>query len=317
MNDLIALTALGGYLGAGKSTLLNEILDSPHSERIALIINDFGDVNIDAQLVRSRSADTLELTNGCVCCNLVDGMAAAIDRIRTMRPLPRLVVVEVSGVGDPATVAGWGDLPGFRRGGALVCVDPGTIERHAADRWVADTVRRQLRGADVILLTKTDVRPADDVARVRTWLRGIAPDAQLVERGDVAAMLRSGFAATAHRGTMPPDDEVSDSSHLQRHTAWTVTFASPVAPGDLERALRRLPEVVERVKGIVPVDQGEGPRRAVINRAGGVFELRDDGAWDRTPGRLVLIAPVPPGRIDDPTGDLTALALRSTYAEDR
>ncbi len=94
-----------------------------------MVVNDFGALNVDADLVRSRSEDTLELSNGCVCCSLADGMAAVMERLRAMDPPPDQVVVEVSGVGDPSKVAGWGDHPGFRRnGGAGVrrrAVDPG------------------------------------------------------------------------------------------------------------------------------------------------------------------------------------------------
>lgn len=311
MTGPITLTVLGGYLGAGKTTLLNEILASPTEERIAVIVNDFGEVNIDAQLVRSRSSDTLELSNGCVCCSLVDGMSATMERVRAMRPAPQRALVEVSGVGNPGAVAAWGDLPGFRRGGSLVCVDPGTIEQHAADKWVGDTIRSQLESADAILLTKSDVRPADDVRRVRGWLQNRSGGAPLIDRAEVAAMLHKGFASAAPDRAAPVADRSAESTHLQRHTAWSVTFASPVAADHLSRALDELPAVVERVKGIVPVVGDGGPRRALINRAGGAFGLQDEGSWDGTAGRLILIAPVPPGEIQDPTGLLSALARRA------
>lgn len=308
MNQPITLIALGGYLGAGKTTLLNEVLSSPGHERIAVVINDFGDVNIDAQLVRSRSADMLELSNGCVCCTLADGMAATIERILAMCPSPQLAIVEVSGVGDPAAVAAWGELPGLRRGGALVCVDPGTVKRHAADRWVGDTIHQQLRGADAVLLTKTDLRTGEELAQVQAWLRDLVPGARIVSREDVPPMLRSGFSRNHTQQRHVPVEPVAASSHVRRHTAWSVTFASPVVQKDLEQALTRLPTVVERVKGIVPIKSIDGMRRAVVNRAEGDFALCDDGAWDGTAGRLVLIAPLPPGEIADPTGELLEIA---------
>lgn len=306
MTDPITLTALGGYLGAGKTTLLNEILAAPPVDRIALVINDFGDINIDAELVRARSADTLQLTNGCVCCNLSDGMATTMRRIRAMAPAPQLAVVEVSGVGDPSAVSAWGELPGFRRGGALLCVDPGTVQRHAADRWVGDTVRDQIERADAIVLTKRDVRPADELLAVRSWLRDRFPGVRLVDRADVSAMLLDGFgSATQQRVSMA---ERTAAAHVQRHTAWSVTFDIPVSAADLLEVLGELPEAVERVKGIVPIVTDGEPRRALINRAGGDFVLQDDGRWDGTAGRLVLIAPGPPRTVPDPSGDLKTLA---------
>ncbi len=142
------MTVLGGYLGAGKTTLVNELLAGAVGQRVAVVVNDFGAVNVDADLVRSRSEDTLELSNGCVCCNLADGMAVVMERLRAMEPPPDRVLVEVSGVGNPAVVAGWGDHPGFRRDGVLVCADVETIRDHVSDRWVGDTVMEQLVGAD-------------------------------------------------------------------------------------------------------------------------------------------------------------------------
>ena len=82
------MTVLGGYLGAGKTTLINDLLSRAENQRVAVVVNDFGALNIDAELVRSRSEDTLELSNGCVCCSLADGMAAVMERLRpwTRRP---------------------------------------------------------------------------------------------------------------------------------------------------------------------------------------------------------------------------------------
>ncbi|WP_420097448.1 GTP-binding protein, partial [Brevibacterium sediminis] len=73
---MIELTVIGGYLGSGKTTLLNEILDRQDGERIAVIVNDFGTVNIDAEIIGSRDGRTMEIANGCICCDLSDGMAA-------------------------------------------------------------------------------------------------------------------------------------------------------------------------------------------------------------------------------------------------
>src|SRR5699024_11375215 len=128
---MIELTVIGGYLGAGKTTLLNEILDRTDGERVAVIVNDFGTVNVDAQIIASDDGRTWEIANGCICCDLSDGMTSAIECIRTATPPVTRILVEVSGVGQPEVVARWGDHPGFVRCGALVCADATSIRRAA------------------------------------------------------------------------------------------------------------------------------------------------------------------------------------------
>jgi G3E family GTPase len=103
----VPLTFVGGYLGAGKTTAINEVL--AHTDRpIAVIVNDVGAVNIDAALIRRRHGDTIELTDGCVCCSSVDGLGAAFDQIRARPEPPDHVLVELSGVAEPSQVVPWG-----------------------------------------------------------------------------------------------------------------------------------------------------------------------------------------------------------------
>ncbi len=88
MDDNISVTVIGGYLGAGKTTLVNHILRTADA-RVAVIVNDFGDINIDEDLIESKDGDTLSLANGCICCSLVDGFASALATIRDLIRHPR------------------------------------------------------------------------------------------------------------------------------------------------------------------------------------------------------------------------------------
>lgn len=285
---------LGGYLGAGKTTLVNDLLATTTDERTVVVVNDFGSVNVDAGLVRSRSEDTLELTNGCVCCSLADGMAAVMDRIRELRPPPDRVVVEVSGVGDPAAVAGWGDHPGFRRGPVVVCADVVSVREHAGDRWVGDVVLDQLAGADVVLLTKADLMAADAVDRAAAWVAERAPGARLLrDRAEVRGLLATAVPTSGTRagGQSHQHDEV--------HTTWTVSGDGPLSSQDLEQVLRERPRSVVRVKGVVAIEDGSGARRTVVNAMDDQIELTDTGPWtDGDDAHLVLIE-TGPGR-DEP-----------------
>lgn len=270
------MSVLGGYLGAGKTTLVNEVLAGAGGSRVAVVVNDFGAVNVDADLVRSRSEDTLELSNGCVCCSLVDGMSAVMERLRAMAP--DRVVLEVSGVGDPAAVAGWADHPGFRRQVVLVCADVTRVRRLAEDRWVADTVRAQLAGADAVLLTRTDVAGADPAATA-SWVEGVAPAARvLTDRAEALALVLGEVAEPPGSGVARPGQD-----HEAIHTSWLVEGDAPVATDELWRLVAAAPSYVVRVKGTVRTADGT----ISVNAVGGDVGLAEVRA---APGRLVVIA---------------------------
>jgi G3E family GTPase len=276
---------LGGYLGSGKTTLVNEVLAGAGGARIVVVVNDFGAINVDADLVRRRSADTLDLANGCVCCSLADGMAAVMARIRAMKPPPELVLVEVSGVGNPAAVSAWARHPGFRPGGVVVCADAETVQARVRDRWVADTVTGQLEAADVLLLTKLDLVPPARGTEVREWLADRVPGVPiLTDRGSVVEQMEALPPGGAPRRAAP------EGHGDHPHRRWAVSVAGPV---DLERVrafLATVPESLVRAKGVLETLQSPG-RRTVVQLAGRRLEITDDGpAAEGHVSSLVLIA---------------------------
>ena len=161
----VPVTLIGGYLGAGKTTAINEFLrrtDRP----VAVLVNDVGEINIDSALIKRRHSDTLELTDGCVCCSLAEGLANAFDSLRARPEAPDHVVLELSGVANPARVAPWADSDGFRLDGIIVLIDTEQFLDRIDDERTMSFIRAQLGAADVFVLTKTDIVDPAQVAAV-------------------------------------------------------------------------------------------------------------------------------------------------------
>ncbi|MEO6268812.1 MAG: GTP-binding protein, partial [Lautropia sp.] len=178
----LPLTVIGGFLGSGKTTLLNHWLRGAGQQRLAVLVNDFGSLNIDADLVAAASGDMIALTNGCVCCSIGDDMNRALIRVLDADPPFDAVVIEASGVGDPWRIAqvGLAD-PGLAFGGVIVLLDASAAQAQAGDPLLADSVLRQLRAADLVLLNKTDLVSAGELAEVRAWLEGVVGGAPVLE----------------------------------------------------------------------------------------------------------------------------------------
>lgn len=264
---------------------------------MAVVVNDFGSVNIDASLIRSRDGDLLELENGCVCCDLSEGMASVLAQVRERDPRPGHVVIEVSGVGDPAGVVPWARHPGFELNGVLVCVDVETVRQRATGRWVADTVLAQLRSADVLLLTKTDLVEERQLIEVVGWLRDVAPGTPLTaDRSALATLLRSGAALAA---AVPARSGPPGPRRVDGHRSWSASTQEPVDLARVRAFLEGLPAGVVRAKGILRTCQAPA-RRTVVQLVGRRLEVREDGDWDpAVRSTLVLIATADPSVPDD------------------
>lgn len=293
------LGIIAGYLGSGKSTLVNRLLAGVLPGRTAIVVNDFGSVNIDADLIASASGDTVELTNGCICCQLSD------DASRTMSALARRedldhVLCEVSGVGDPSQLAMWRDFPGFSPGPVLVCADATAIRRLVNDQYVADTVARQLAAAEVVLMTKIDLAlPAETEDAVKAC-HVAAPQAPLILQDveDPAVTAAEALAATAPE---VDDDggaaehsvhEESDHHNGSEHASATLECPNPVDVDVLARTLGAQEDRLLRAKGVVQDAQG---RWHEVQLAGGWVDVRPRSG-DRLPPEqpaLVLIAAGP------------------------
>ena len=178
----VPITFVGGYLGAGKTTAINELL--AYAERpIAVIVNDVGAINIDARLIRRHHGDTIELTNGCVCCSSIDEVGAAFDMLRARPQPPDHVVVELSGVAEPHKMLPWGNTAGFRLDGVVVVVAADQLTTDDLPGWIMGHLHDQIAVADLLLLTKTDLVDAATQATALATLAALAPGTPVFDGG--------------------------------------------------------------------------------------------------------------------------------------
>lgn len=236
----LPFTVIGGYLGAGKTTLLNRLLANSEGVRIAVLVNDFGSLNIDAALVRSHAGDTIDLANGCLCCSLVSGFAEVLTQVKVRAAEFDQVVIEASGVAEPLRVAEMAQGFGFSIDALLVVVDAEQIERQVDDKYVGDVVRRQLRQGDLLLVNKLDLITADQCSALHERLEALAPGVPRLEmeRGVVPLDLLLGRHPAAALPSslsdalpgVDPDPGEAAHRHGERFETWTLRSDRPHSP---------------------------------------------------------------------------------------
>ena len=294
-DERVPVTVIGGYLGAGKTTLVNRLLSGDHGRRLAVLVNDFGDVDIDLELIEAHDGRTISLTNGCVCCSIADALGDGLDRVLTTQPPPDQILIEASGVADPGKVAAYGQgWPGCRLDGIVVLADVETIRARAEDRFVGHLVVQQLRRADLIVATKCDLIDDATVTLVTDWMAAVGggpviaaiegPDGvsrvvDLLLAGDGMQSLGVAPAMTPAHGKEPlgVDGAGTDAANAwdvadRLFSSATIDVAQPLERAALERALDRWPDSIVRVKGLVEIEDDEGRpgahRPHVVHRVG-------------------------------------------------
>lgn len=247
MTGRIPVTILSGYLGSGKTTIINRMLSGDHGLRLGVLVNDFGPINIDARLIEAEEDDLLELSNGCVCCSIGDDLGEALSALASRPNPPERLLLEASGVAEPARIAMMaGHWPGFELDAVVVTADAETVQTRAIDKFVGRLIRNQLQAADLIVLTKADLIAQGQLDKATDWLSETHPEVSILSaaNGHVPAEILLG---SYDRGDAL--DEPLDL-HVQFATAvWRPD--GPVDYGRLTAILDALPSSIHRVKGFV------------------------------------------------------------------
>ena len=187
----VPILLVTGFLGAGKTTVVNHVLAHAEGRRIAAVVNDFGAINIDAALIAGASDGVISLANGCICCSLEGDLLRTLAALLRRDPRPEAIVIETSGIADPADIVRnlmdpviWREAPLE----TVLCV----VDAAGPPETLDDALlRAQLRAADIVALTKLDLAGAAGGRRIRDAVAAVKPEATVVDaaRGQVPVAL--------------------------------------------------------------------------------------------------------------------------------
>ncbi|MFM7447611.1 MAG: CobW family GTP-binding protein [Leptolyngbyaceae cyanobacterium] len=311
------ITIITGFLGSGKTTLLNHILNNRRDLKVAVLVNEFGDINIDSQLLVSMDEDMVELSNGCICCTINDGLVDAVYRVLERDDRVDYMVIETTGVADPLpiilTFLGT-ELRDFTRLDSIITLVD--AETFTPDHFESEAALKQIAYADVTILNKTDLASPQKVKELETYIGTVKVGARILhsQHGKVslplildvgynnpeayADLVQEEIEQTQHDHHHSQDrhkDHHHHHEHHHHHSAHldndgyvSISFESdrPFDVRKFETFLQnQLPQEVFRAKGILWFT--ESHLRNIFQLSGPRYDLQAE-KW-RTPPKNQLV----------------------------
>ena len=328
MSDLAKLpvTVITGFLGAGKTTLIRHLIQNPQGKRLAVVVNEFGDVGVDGEILKScaipdcPAENIMELSNGCICCTVADDFIPTIEALMALEPRPDHILIETSGLALPKPLLKAFDWPDIRSkitvDGVIALADAEAVadgrfapnvaavdaQREADDSLdhetpLSEVFEDQISCADIILLTKTDLAGADGIAKARAVIESESPrPIPIVEisEGVVDPRVILGLAAAAEddMDARPSHHDGHDDHEHDDFESIVVDIPEIADPADLVERIEAMAkdQNILRVKGYAAV-KGK-PMRLLVQAVGTRVRQQYDQPWGATErrGRLVVIA---------------------------
>ena len=302
--DAIPVTLLTGFLGSGKTTLLNHILKNKHGKRIAVIENEFGDIDIDSDLIIGKSDEIFEMKNGCICCSVRNDLIETLNRLMERREKFDYVVIEGTGLASPGPVAQAFLLENdinqsLVLDGIITLIDSKHVWNHLSDVEVA---WEQIAFSHLLLLNKSDLISPEESKKLETHVRSINPTAKLFNTKNAEIKLDyllniGGF--DLNRLYLSDNDFLDHGLHSNQDkhesniTSVSVTFLGTIDPDQFNNWLRMLLIMegmdVFRAKGILNVKNSD--KRYIFQSVYMLFEGRLDDPWGKRPkvNKMVFI----------------------------
>lgn len=304
------VTIITGFLGSGKTTLLNHILENRQDLKVAVLVNEFGDINIDSQLLVSVDQDMMELSNGCICCTINDGLVDAVYSVLERRERIDYLVVETTGIADPLPIALTfigSELRDFTRlDSVLTLVD---VETFTPDHFGSEAAQNQIGFGDIILLNKTDLVSEERVNDLEHYIRGSKDRARILRshygKVPLPLILDVGLSQSDSYPTLEvssrnhhdhehhhenDEPEHPHSHHLENDGFVSVSFQSdrPFTLKGFQDFLDfHLPDDVFRAKGLLWFQESQ--LRYIFQITGRRYDMNSD-EWPRSPSnQLILI----------------------------
>ncbi len=302
----VPVTILSGFLGSGKTTLLNRILNGDHGLRVAVLVNDFGDINIDTELIVGVEDNAISLANGCVCCNLRDDLVETIEMVVQRPEQPEYILLEASGVADPSGIAMTFVMPELRNrvrlDSIIAIVDAEQIFAYPEYPAVMELKLRQIGFSDLVILNKVDLVSEMQKQEVRDWIDSRMNRIRVIESVECKVPLEILLAVGRFDPSqlIEPDDR--EDTHMPAHdrtfSTWSYETDGPLSLSALQEMVkRRLPGNIYRCKGIVNL--ADAPEhRGVLQVVGRRADVELEGAWGNQSPSTRIVAIGAPGSLD-------------------
>ncbi|MCU4181730.1 CobW family GTP-binding protein [Bosea sp. BH3] len=286
----VPVLLVAGFLGAGKTTVVNHILAHAGGRRIAAVVNDFGAINIDAELIAGASDGVVNLANGCICCTLEGDLLRTLSTLLRRDPRPEAIVIETSGVAEPTDIIRNLMDPVILKEAPLetvLCVLDASSPPEALDDPL---LRAQLKTADIVALSKLDLVGEAGRARVAEAVKALHPRALVIDAPNGTVPLDVALPQGPDRPA-PLRDPGPRRPRLERFESYNWTSERPVSMPRLQQAIGRLAPKLARAKGLFETAEQSG-RQFLFQLAGGRATLVPAGEPppDRPRARIVFIA---------------------------